>query len=82
MIHFPQIEDAQKLNSHQDGFVKNGSEQEYCSILTIEVENALVWHIKNKNGTVYHLFQLFQIDQNIKVLTATTTTTTTTIFMF
>ena len=49
---FPLIKDGRTINSHLDGLVKNGSEKEYCSVLTVEEENALVRHIKNKNRYV------------------------------
>ena len=47
--HFPLVKDVLLINSCLDGFVENGSEQEYCSILTIEEENPLVRYINNKN---------------------------------
>lgn len=46
---FPLIKDRQTINRRLDGKVKNGSEREYCTILTQEEEESIIAYIKNKN---------------------------------
>ena len=46
---FPLVNDPKTINRRLDGVVKNEQEREYCSVLTVNEENQIVEHIKNKN---------------------------------
>ena len=60
---FPLIKDPKTINRRLDGEVKNEREKEYCSVLTVEEEDQLVGHIKNKNRSEdkYSLILLFYL---------------------
>lgn len=46
---FPLIKDRTTIDKRLDGIVVTGKEKSYCSILTVEEEESLVRHVKNKN---------------------------------
>ena len=46
---FPMIKDLRTINKRLDGVIVTGKEKEYCSIFTVEEEESIVGHIKNKN---------------------------------
>lgn len=46
---FPLIKDLRTINKRLDGIIVTGKEKEYCSIFTVEEEESIVQHIKNKN---------------------------------
>ena len=46
---FPLIKNPKTINRRLDGVVINEKEREYCSIITIDEENQIVDHLKNKN---------------------------------
>ena len=46
---FPLVKDRETINRRLDGKVKNGSEREYCTILTDSEEQSIVSFAKNKN---------------------------------
>lgn len=50
---FPLVNDPKTINRRLDGVVKNEKEREYCSVLTVDEENQIVDHIKNKNRYIY-----------------------------
>ena len=47
---FPLIRDRQTIKKTWfDGNVKTGEEKEYCSVLTVDEEEMIIHHVKNKN---------------------------------
>ena len=46
---FPLIKDLRTINKRLDGVIETGKEKQYCSIFTVEEEESIVRHVKNKN---------------------------------
>lgn len=49
---FPLIKDRETINRRLDGTIVNGSEKQYCSILTVKEEESIVTFVKNKNRSL------------------------------
>ena len=46
---FPLTKDLHTIKKCLDGVTETGEEKQYCSIFTLEKEESIVRHVKNKN---------------------------------
>nr|XP_047140683.1 uncharacterized protein LOC124815887 [Hydra vulgaris] len=49
---FPLVKDRETINRRLDRIIKNGEERRYCSIFTLEEEEAVVKYVKNRNKSL------------------------------